>query len=53
LGAVPATTYVEIPRQYFEAVDTLLNTRREVLENVLELEQLTGMDLTHSLPGKP
>ena len=53
LGAVPATTYVEIQRQYFEAVDTLLNTRREVLENVLELEQLTGMDLTHSLPGKP
>jgi len=53
LGAVPATTYVEIQRQYFEAVDTLLNTRREVLENVLDLEQLTGMDLTHPLPGKP
>lgn len=53
LGSVPATTYVEIQRQYFEAVDTLLNTRREVLENVLDLEQLTGMDLTHPLPGKP
>ncbi len=53
LGAVPATTYVEIQRQYFEAVETLLNTRREALESVLDLEQLTGMDLSHSLPGTP
>lgn len=51
LGAVPASTYVEIQRQYLEAVETLLNTRREALENALELEVLTGLDLTH--PARP
>ena len=49
LGAVPAATYVEIQRQYLEAIETLLTTRREALENALELEVLSGLDLTHSV----
>lgn len=53
LGAVPATTYVELQRQYLEAVETLLNTRREALETVLELEQLTGLSLTGTPPIQP
>lgn len=53
LGAVPAATYVELQRQYLEAVETLLNTRREALEHVLELEQLSGVDLTSTSFSRP
>jgi cobalt-zinc-cadmium efflux system outer membrane protein len=43
LGAVPATTYVELQKQYLEAVTGLLDTKREALEAVLQLEALTGV----------
>jgi cobalt-zinc-cadmium efflux system outer membrane protein len=45
LGAVPATTYVELQKQYLEAVEALLDTRRDALESALALEQLTGFRL--------
>ncbi len=45
LGAVPATTYVELQKQYLEAVEALLDTRRDALESALLLEQLTGFRL--------
>ena len=32
LGAVPIATYVELQKQYLEAVEALLETRREALE---------------------
>ena len=43
LGAVPATTYVELQKQYTEAVDAWLETRREALEHAQEIEQLSGI----------
>jgi outer membrane protein, heavy metal efflux system len=49
LGAVPMTTYVELQKQYLEAVNGLLDTRREALEAALQLEVLTGTTLV-SLP---
>ena len=50
LGAVPVTTYVELQKQYLEAVDALLDTRRDALNAAAELEELTGFNL---LPVQP
>jgi len=43
LGAVAISTYVELQKQYLEAVEGLLDTKREALEAAQQLEQLTGM----------
>ena len=45
LGAVPIATYVELQKQYLEAVEALLETRREALEAAQQLELLTGLGL--------
>lgn len=44
MGAVPIATYVELQKQYLEAVDTLLNTQRDALEASQELQRLTGIE---------
>ena len=44
LGAVPIATYVELQKQYLEAVEALLDTRREALEAGQELQRLTGLE---------
>jgi cobalt-zinc-cadmium efflux system outer membrane protein len=45
LGAVPIATYIELQKQYLEAVEALLNTRREALEAGQDLQRLTGLEL--------
>jgi cobalt-zinc-cadmium efflux system outer membrane protein len=45
LGAVPITTYVELQKQYLEAVEALLETRREALGAAQQLELLTGQNV--------
>ena len=45
LGAVPISTYVELQKQYLEAADALLETKREALEAVAQVELLTGTRL--------
>ena len=45
LGAVPIATYVELQKQYLEAVEALLDTQREALEAGQQLELLTGLDI--------
>lgn len=45
LGAVPISTYVELQKQYLDAVDGLLDTKKEALEAASELELLTGLPL--------
>lgn len=45
LGAVPATTYVELQKQYLDAVETLLETRREAITAAAEIDELTGANL--------
>ena len=52
LGAVPVTTYVELQQQYVAAVETLLDTRREVLEAAGQLELLTGVTILKESQGK-
>ena len=42
LGAVPISTYVELQKQYLEAVEGLLDTKKEALEAAAQLELLTG-----------
>ena len=43
LGAVPISTYVELQKQYLEAVEGLLDTKREALDAASQLELLTGL----------
>jgi cobalt-zinc-cadmium efflux system outer membrane protein len=46
LGAVPIATYVELQKQYLEAVEALLDTKTEALEAGQQLELLTGLSLS-------
>lgn len=48
LGAVPAATYVELQKQYLDAVEARLDTWREALAALVELEQATGLDLVRT-----
>ena len=45
LGAVPIATYVELQKQYLDAVEGLLDTKKEALEAAAQLELLTGLPL--------
>lgn len=57
LGAVPAATYVELQRQYLDAVTALLETRQEALDAAQQLELLTGLPeplvLAHAPESRP
>ncbi len=44
LGAVPIATYVELQKQYLEAVRALLDTKRDALDAGQQLRLLTGLD---------
>lgn len=46
LGAVPVSIYVELQTQYLEAIQGLHDTRKEALEAALQLEVLTGANLS-------
>lgn len=46
LGAVPISTYVELQKQYLEAVEALLDTKTEALAAAQQLEVLTGVSLS-------
>jgi cobalt-zinc-cadmium efflux system outer membrane protein len=41
-GAIPVATYVEMQRQYLDALSAILDTRREALEASLQLHVLNG-----------
>lgn len=41
---MPIATYVELQKQYLEAVEALLDTKREALEAGQEIQRLTGVD---------
>jgi len=45
LGAVPISTYVELQKQYLDAVEGLLDTKKEALDAAAQLELLTGLAL--------
>jgi cobalt-zinc-cadmium efflux system outer membrane protein len=46
LGAVPAATYVEMQRGYLDAMDSLIESRRNAWKHRMEIERLTGTALT-------
>lgn len=46
LGAVPAATYVEMQRGYLDAMDSLIESRRNAWKHRMEIERLTGTPLT-------
>lgn len=43
LGAVPVSTYIELQKQYLEAISAMLDTRQEALAAAHDLELLTGI----------
>jgi cobalt-zinc-cadmium efflux system outer membrane protein len=43
LGAVPVATYVELQEKYLDAVESVLETRKEALDASQQLELLTGL----------
>jgi cobalt-zinc-cadmium efflux system outer membrane protein len=45
LGAIPVSTYVELQTQYLEALEAILHTQADALENLQQLESLTGTNL--------
>jgi outer membrane protein, heavy metal efflux system len=45
LGAVPLTTYLEIQKQYLEAISAFSNAQKDALEAAQTLEILTGQKL--------
>jgi cobalt-zinc-cadmium efflux system outer membrane protein len=51
LGAVPIATYVELQKQYLDAVEGLLDTKKEALEAAAQLERLTGLALPLAQPA--
>jgi outer membrane protein, heavy metal efflux system len=53
LGAVPLSTYVELQKEYLEAVTALLDTRRDALEAAQELQRLTGLGWAPSFAAEP
>jgi len=55
LGAVPISTYVELQKQYLEAVESLLDTKKEALQAAQHLELLTGLTppLTSTTKARP
>jgi cobalt-zinc-cadmium efflux system outer membrane protein len=49
LGAVPLATYIEMQKQYLEALEALLETKSSALESGEQLHLLTGRSLdTHT-----
>jgi cobalt-zinc-cadmium efflux system outer membrane protein len=52
LGAVPIATYVELQKQYLEAVEALLDTKREALEAGQQIRLLTGVDFNAGQTSK-
>ena len=45
LGAVPLTTYIEIQKQYLEAISAFSDAQKDALEAAQTLEILTGQKL--------
>lgn len=45
LGAVPVATYVELQTSYLDAVESLLDTQKELMEAALRVHALTGVNL--------
>ena len=53
LGAVPIATYIELQKQYLEAVESLLDTRRAALDAAQALEWLTGLPVPLAVTSAP
>jgi cobalt-zinc-cadmium efflux system outer membrane protein len=53
LGALPIATYTELQKQYLDALDALLGTQEDALVSRSELERLTGLDFTGTVPTQP
>ena len=53
LGAVPLATYIEMQKQYLEALEALLQTKQGALEASEQLHLLTGRSLNSLIEIKP
>lgn len=53
LGAVPVGTYVELQKQYLEAVEALMNSKKEALDAWQAVQRLTGIDWKAGAKERP
>lgn len=51
LGALPIATYTELQKQYLDALDALLGTQEDALSSRSELERLSGLNFTGTVPA--
>lgn len=49
-GALPIANYTQLQQQYLEALDALVQTTADALENRQQIELLTGLNLSGSRP---
>jgi len=50
LGAVPFATYLEVQSSYLEALEAIYSTKADALQELAELELLTGSKITDPKP---
>ena len=51
-GALPIATYMEVQKQYLDAIDALAAAQIGALENRQQIEQLTGLRLDGRASGQ-
>lgn len=49
LGSLPIATYIELQREYLEALESILSLQAEALESLLQLEVLTQLELGNAI----
>ena len=52
LGAIPLTIYIEIQKQYLEAISSFSDAQKDGLEAAQTLEILTGRKLYREAPQR-
>lgn len=49
LGSLPIATYIELQREYLDALESILSLQAEALESLLQLEVLTQSELGNAI----
>lgn len=49
LGSLPIATYIELQREYLDALESILSLQAEALESLLQLEVLTRSELGNAI----
>lgn len=53
LGSLPIATYLELQREYLDALDSILTLQEQAFESRLQLQSLTGVPINGNPADKP